>query len=181
MRSVVTPHVIYFFLHNRRPPRTTRTDTLFPYTTLFRSSATGGPSVNFGFSIPKPAPAQPLIPPPRAPNNLSPLGRDAALREGRFRSLGVEQPTTGMVTRDPRAWNFERETAKRYGAGDELIGQFQNVEKQLVEIGRAHVRSQGGAKGPDATGLAVQKALDAKRKEMQEATDRKSTRLNSSH
>src|SRR3546814_10616557 len=25
---------------NRRPPRSTRTDTLFPYTTLFRSSAT---------------------------------------------------------------------------------------------------------------------------------------------
>src|SRR3546814_296294 len=28
-----------FFLMIRRPPRSTRTDTLFPYTTLFRSSA----------------------------------------------------------------------------------------------------------------------------------------------
>src|SRR3546814_15608858 len=27
-----------FFLMIRRPPRSTRTDTLFPYTTLFRSS-----------------------------------------------------------------------------------------------------------------------------------------------
>src|SRR3546814_9698054 len=27
----------YFFLMFRRPPRSTRTDTLFPYTTLFRS------------------------------------------------------------------------------------------------------------------------------------------------
>src|SRR3546814_15680689 len=27
-----------FFLRIRRPPRSTRTDTLFPYTTLFRSS-----------------------------------------------------------------------------------------------------------------------------------------------
>src|SRR3546814_17338083 len=27
----------FFFLILRRPPRTTRTDTLFPYTTLFRS------------------------------------------------------------------------------------------------------------------------------------------------
>src|SRR3546814_13206742 len=26
-----------FFLKSRRPPRATRTDTLFPYTTLFRS------------------------------------------------------------------------------------------------------------------------------------------------
>src|SRR3546814_18903433 len=27
----------FFFLSIRRPPRSTRTDTLFPYTTLFRS------------------------------------------------------------------------------------------------------------------------------------------------
>src|SRR3546814_12040265 len=27
----------------RRPPRSTRTDTLFPYTTLFRSNVEGGP------------------------------------------------------------------------------------------------------------------------------------------
>src|SRR3546814_11283162 len=33
----------FFFLMIRRPPRSTRTDTLFPYTTLFRSQggATG--------------------------------------------------------------------------------------------------------------------------------------------
>src|SRR3546814_1577440 len=29
--------VFFFFLMIRRPPRSTRTDTLFPYTTLFRS------------------------------------------------------------------------------------------------------------------------------------------------
>src|SRR3546814_13338204 len=28
----------FFFLMIRRPPRSTRTDTLFPYTTLFRSN-----------------------------------------------------------------------------------------------------------------------------------------------
>src|SRR3546814_21066658 len=28
---------MFFFLRFRRPPRSTRTDTLFPYTTLFRS------------------------------------------------------------------------------------------------------------------------------------------------
>src|SRR3546814_16051582 len=31
----------FFFLMNRRPPRSTRTDTLFPYTTLFRSTMGG--------------------------------------------------------------------------------------------------------------------------------------------
>src|SRR3546814_14444824 len=30
---------VFFFLMIRRPPRSTRTDTLFPYTTLFRSGA----------------------------------------------------------------------------------------------------------------------------------------------
>src|SRR3546814_16352770 len=29
--------LIFFFVMIRRPPRSTRTDTLFPYTTLFRS------------------------------------------------------------------------------------------------------------------------------------------------
>src|SRR3546814_6591730 len=32
----------------RRPPRSTRTDTLFPYTTLFRSLGTMGASVHSG-------------------------------------------------------------------------------------------------------------------------------------
>src|SRR3546814_19183152 len=30
-------YIFFFFLMIRRPPRSTRTDTLFPYTTLFRS------------------------------------------------------------------------------------------------------------------------------------------------
>src|SRR3546814_6593548 len=32
---------MFFFLMIRRPPRSTRTDTLFPYTTLFRSHVVG--------------------------------------------------------------------------------------------------------------------------------------------
>src|SRR3546814_12396285 len=31
--------LVIFFLMIRRPPRSTRTDTLFPYTTLFRSAS----------------------------------------------------------------------------------------------------------------------------------------------
>src|SRR3546814_20919675 len=37
MSVVCVLSVICFFLCLRRPPRSTRTDTLFPYTTLFRS------------------------------------------------------------------------------------------------------------------------------------------------
>src|SRR3546814_13255692 len=46
----------FFFLMLRRPPRSTRTDTLFPYTTLFRSfTYTPAPgeegTVTFDYSI----------------------------------------------------------------------------------------------------------------------------------
>src|SRR3546814_17775154 len=37
---------VCFFLMLRRPPRSTRTDTLFPYTTLFRSRADDFRTVN---------------------------------------------------------------------------------------------------------------------------------------
>src|SRR3546814_11663637 len=37
----VSMYFLFFFLMIRRPPRSTRTDTLFPYTTLFRSPFTG--------------------------------------------------------------------------------------------------------------------------------------------
>src|SRR3546814_16891525 len=37
---------MFFFVMIRRPPRSTRTDTLFPYTTLFRSRiAIDGPAI----------------------------------------------------------------------------------------------------------------------------------------
>src|SRR3546814_6491684 len=39
--SIVSDFV-FFFLMIRRPPRSTRTDTLFPYTTLFRSAEGDG-------------------------------------------------------------------------------------------------------------------------------------------
>src|SRR3546814_19723828 len=34
--------LLFYFLMIRRPPRSTRTDTLLPYTTLFRSDAAAG-------------------------------------------------------------------------------------------------------------------------------------------
>src|SRR3546814_19756022 len=48
----------FVFLMIRRPPRTTRADTLFPYTTLFRSKLEA--SVWWGFVAPKDTP-RPII------------------------------------------------------------------------------------------------------------------------
>src|SRR3546814_2210958 len=61
--------MFFFFLMRRPPPRSTRTDTLFPYTTLFRSQGEGlgGDGLPFGASYitaalrnPIPTPALPL-------------------------------------------------------------------------------------------------------------------------
>src|SRR3546814_17067896 len=50
---LVTPIFrLFFFLMIRRPPRSTRTDTLFPYTTLFRSGQNNANIAVFrGFDI----------------------------------------------------------------------------------------------------------------------------------
>src|SRR3546814_14367050 len=43
--------VVFFFLLIRRPPRSTRTYTLFPYTTLFRSDHVGGRVFLHAFTV----------------------------------------------------------------------------------------------------------------------------------
>src|SRR3546814_7285291 len=58
---------VFFFLIVRRPPRSTRPDTLFPYTTLFRSR----PNRNDGIAWPATAI-------PSANRSISVLGRKAA-------------------------------------------------------------------------------------------------------
>src|SRR3546814_9041233 len=54
MLDAVLVYMYCFFLIIRRPPRSTRTDTLFPYTTLFRSRRA---AVLAGH--PRPAPRRP--------------------------------------------------------------------------------------------------------------------------
>src|SRR3546814_17744464 len=53
--------LLIFFLMRRRPPRSTRTDTLFPYTTLFRSRDTrrGRAGVDLGGDRRRTFPAAP--------------------------------------------------------------------------------------------------------------------------
>src|SRR3546814_6373222 len=53
MNSVVSRylHCVLLFLMRRRPPRSTRTDTLFPYTTLFRSMTLSADRVSDGVGL----------------------------------------------------------------------------------------------------------------------------------
>src|SRR3546814_3008018 len=62
----------FFFLMRRRPPRSTRTDTLFPYTTLFRSKYAHADSVHPAATVPD--------------------CRPVAERDGDRRGIGAHEP-----------------------------------------------------------------------------------------
>src|SRR3546814_10107037 len=74
----------------RRPPRSTRTDTLFPYTTLFRSRACRRVHLRFGqanrpYRAPKPHPtfSAPYLAERRSHASLPTLARDFRIGEQR--------------------------------------------------------------------------------------------------
>src|SRR3546814_14552040 len=102
----------------RPPPRSTRTDTLFPYTTLFRSAA-------------------PYLPAQGPPTRIA--AGDPAGPEGRHRLCGVGQPCAGRPddVRNPRS------PAVRAGGAAEEPVRPRPAGKALRacshEIGRAHV------------------------------------------
>src|SRR3546814_12140512 len=83
----------------RRPPRSTRTDTLFPYTTLFRSHVFGGnPTVRArkaGFATTRPI-ALLLLPGPRCPlQNVTQGGSD--MRADFWRAIGFAVGAIALV------------------------------------------------------------------------------------
>ncbi|NBT33651.1 MAG: hypothetical protein EBT13_17590, partial [Rhodobacteraceae bacterium] len=109
-------------------------------------------------------------------NPLAALGDDAIARAERFQRVGVQNPTTGMVTRDPRVWNLEQEGLKRMGAGDDILRQIQSVDDDLRAAGE---RLMGGFSGDTAeeTGKAVQNVLTQKDKELGQAVSRLYTNI----
>src|SRR3546814_18021858 len=74
--------IFFFFLMIRRPPRSTRTDTLFPYTTLFRSRSKERQS-------------------PRGASNArhcAVFERNDSARGGSAVEEGIHPPSTGLST-----------------------------------------------------------------------------------
>src|SRR3546814_14189424 len=67
----------FFFLMIRRPPRSTRTDTLFPYTTLFRSA--------------------------KIKNQVS-ISAGYPLKKGNDVILSIDKQTFKLFPQDDRAW-----------------------------------------------------------------------------
>lgn len=85
-------------------------------------------------------------------------------RASDLEQLGVRQPTTAMLTRDPEAWAFERNVSGIEGAGTPLAGQIRDVERQLVSFGEDLA---SGARGQYQTGTGSQQFLTDKMDEMQ--------------
>src|SRR3546814_11197949 len=94
---------IYFLLMIRRPPRSTRTDTLFPYTTLFRSLSPPGlcwphPRPHAG---PAPGGRLALAAAPAPAPLVSPADLPAARHPGRAPRRAVAPPPEAL-RRQPR-------------------------------------------------------------------------------
>src|SRR3546814_2231205 len=66
--------IVDFFLMIRRPPRSTRTDTLFPYTTLFRSGPGSDPSLRGPTRIWRNVSMLAMEPPPAPISTISTTG-----------------------------------------------------------------------------------------------------------
>lgn len=109
------------------------------------------------------------LPPPPVSVGPSVLGDDAVARLERFQRVGVENPTTGMITRDPRAWQYERNASKMAGYGDEMMNHLRGVEDQLADIGH---RISGQAPGREAAGESVQRAMAQKSQALQDEVGR---------
>src|SRR3546814_17225020 len=124
----------------RRPPRSTRTDTLFPYTTLFRSTIdavlAGGMAWLSGGAQPQPLPELPLGRRGRDRADPRPVDRAA---------LHPDAPhPAGQGATDPRRRPAKPPRQKGHaddGRADDLdfADHLGAAVDGLLEIGRAHV------------------------------------------
>src|SRR3546814_16935520 len=116
---------MFFFLMIRRPPRSTRTDTLFPYTTLFRSARhalrTQALSPAGGGACPRPRRRGDAVAWRRAPcdevRRLRLLSRRAEdrpfLRQQRRRPLQLPDDRRAQPARRLRSARFEKDGGAR--------------------------------------------------------------------
>src|SRR3546814_14472401 len=112
--------IVFFFLMIRRPPRSTRPDTLFPYTTLFRSIHASR----------------------RAKANISRPAIEHEAIDPRLRpALLYQQPQSAAIDMAPRFGVLHRERGERITEFFRHCGfpSGNRTHQSLAEIGRAHV------------------------------------------
>src|SRR3546814_19951609 len=133
--------VVFFFLMIRRPPRSTRTDTLLPYTTLFRSEGFGNPAET---PAPKssPAPGSAPTPTPAPTNGAAPPS---------------VAPTLGTTTVTPAAdAGEEEEEGEEVESGGLKYDLPPGARHLLTRIGP--LTPETGGLAPDAFGVRGQYA-----------------------
>src|SRR3546814_9996986 len=129
----------------RRPPRSTLTDTLFPYTTLFRSAALAGELraliSEAKVSLPASAFAEPVGDEASLVTRTRSLRREIAILIEAGHTSGIESLSQAV---HDRVLAFASVQLKRERAWVEPMGfeggaaKLTPVEEQLQKIGRAH-------------------------------------------
>src|SRR3546814_9522953 len=122
----------------RRPPRSTRTDTLFPYTTLFRSRMGRTKTLALGLAllmIPAGALAQAVAPAPAAPAAAVPETAPGTIA-AETAVAGTEavaelKPTEGIGMPIPGAIHLQEQQTE--------VGHYGRWMHDTVQSGRAHV------------------------------------------
>src|SRR3546814_3140329 len=126
-------YILFFFLMIRRPPGSTRTDTLFPYTTLFRSRlAETGPFLR-GI---RRAVAGVAAPPVFEEAIDRPLGGDHAPNRRLDHGRGIVRRQDSQAPAEAARHRFAIKRWKTLQLRDQRFGLRQGTQRH--EIGRAH-------------------------------------------
>src|SRR3546814_15011862 len=115
--------MVFFFLMIRRPPRSTRTDTLFPYTPLFRSVRRG--LMRFMTAMQIDAPGRPLR---RVQRPVPTPGRNELL---------IRVSACGVCRTDLHVLDGEIAASYPIIPGHEIVGDVLEIGAEVEEIGRA--------------------------------------------
>src|SRR3546814_15880833 len=104
----------------RRPPRSTRTDTLFPYTTLFRSKRNPAVFLSGGNHMHLPAKFASLLSGHRQRMRLGLRASNSSVRTGGGRLAGLSRPTL---------------TKLKYDNADFVVAVSQELATEIGQIG----------------------------------------------
>ena len=84
---------------------------------------------------------------------------DEAKRYDILKSVGIDKPTAAMISRDPKLWQFERNTAGIQGVGDDIRQRYvqsnEAIQKALNKLakdtgGKASIKYEAGASALEA-------------------------------
>src|SRR3546814_1671154 len=156
---------LFFFLMIRRPPRSTRTDTLLPYTTLFRS-ADAIRKIGFGDN------GQGGFYSTQGQNTLNAYGSASQ------QMATIKKQLLDSASNDSVKEMFDTVGSRRLTAELEQMSRYTTKERMTANAATSAARIESFAKDaatrwsdPDALNTALSGTVG----------DRKSTRLNSSH